>query len=138
MSTFDATLIKPDLHIEEIWFAGGHSNVGGGFIDKAGNPQNGLSDITLRFMIERASRYGIKFKPEAFKITGNIRGPMQKSYGLQPRRIQVSGVNPPDPASSPRIHKSLIDRTKLCSDYKLPKNLATEHKIEDEQWSDLT
>lgn len=129
--TYSATLIKYDASVEEIWFAGGHSNIGGGFTDKAAHEQNGLSDITLRFMIERASRCGLKFKPEAFQITGDIRGQMQSSRGRNPRRIQVLGVLPPHTDARPRLHKSLVDRAALRSGYRLPVN---DYIIEDEQW----
>ncbi|MET0605639.1 MAG: DUF2235 domain-containing protein [Beijerinckiaceae bacterium] len=42
---------------EQLWFPGVHSDIGGGY----GNHE--LADITLRWMIERAARAGILFKP---------------------------------------------------------------------------
>ncbi|MBX3493949.1 MAG: DUF2235 domain-containing protein [Parvibaculum sp.] len=39
------------------WFAGSHSNVGGGY------PETGLSDVTLKWMIDRASECGLLFDP---------------------------------------------------------------------------
>jgi len=41
--------------MEQTWFAGVHSNIGGGY------PDMGLSDITLEWMIENASRHGLGF-----------------------------------------------------------------------------
>jgi uncharacterized protein (DUF2235 family) len=38
----------PGQHVEQVWFAGSHANVGGGFPDSA------LSDISLLWMAERA------------------------------------------------------------------------------------
>jgi uncharacterized protein (DUF2235 family) len=43
--------------IEQIWFAGSHSDVGGGY------PERNLSDITLKWMINKAQHHGLKFKP---------------------------------------------------------------------------
>lgn len=41
--------------VEQTWFIGAHSNVGGGYADA------GLSDIALKWMIDRATRNGLKF-----------------------------------------------------------------------------
>jgi uncharacterized protein (DUF2235 family) len=45
--------------VEQTWFVGAHSNVGGGYAD------TGLSDIALRWMIDRAAKNGLKFDPAA-------------------------------------------------------------------------
>lgn len=41
--------------LEQVWFAGAHSNVGGGYKD------SGLSDIALLWMIEKAKGCGLEF-----------------------------------------------------------------------------
>ncbi|KAF7764192.1 hypothetical protein PCIT_b0118 [Pseudoalteromonas citrea] len=43
---FEPTLFNYAQHIKEVWFAGCHSDIGGGFY------RSGLSDITLRYAIE--------------------------------------------------------------------------------------
>lgn len=43
--------------LKQVWFAGAHTNVGGGYDDA------GLSDITLNWMIEQAQRHGLRFEP---------------------------------------------------------------------------
>jgi uncharacterized protein (DUF2235 family) len=43
---------KPDQTVEQVWFAGVHSDVGGGY------PRAGLSDIALEWMLDRAMRVG--------------------------------------------------------------------------------
>jgi uncharacterized protein (DUF2235 family) len=43
--------------IEQRWFAGVHSNVGGGYAEC------GLSDVTLKWMMERAGECGLELKP---------------------------------------------------------------------------
>jgi uncharacterized protein (DUF2235 family) len=43
--------------IEQVWFAGVHSDVGGGY------PDPRLADITLLWMTERAAAHGLVFKP---------------------------------------------------------------------------
>ncbi|MCB0210323.1 MAG: DUF2235 domain-containing protein [Anaerolineae bacterium] len=44
--------------VEQVWFAGTHANVGGGYVD------TGLSDITLEWMITKAKEAGLQFDPE--------------------------------------------------------------------------
>lgn len=52
-----ATLPEPPVS-EQVWFPGVHSNIGGGYKD------NGLSDATLQWMMEKASATGLSFDPE--------------------------------------------------------------------------
>jgi len=47
---FQPTLFNRDPRIDEIWFAGAHSDVGGGY------ELDGLSDLTLRFMLDELDR----------------------------------------------------------------------------------
>ena len=47
-------------HIEQVWFAGVHCDVGGGY------PQHGLSDVPLLWMVDRARSCGLTFEPTAF------------------------------------------------------------------------
>jgi uncharacterized protein (DUF2235 family) len=49
----------PGSNVEQVWFVGAHSNVGGGYAD------SGLSDIALKWMIDRATKNGLQFDPAA-------------------------------------------------------------------------
>lgn len=42
--------------LEQVWLAGAHTNVGGGYDD------TGLSDITLSRVIEKAQQHGLRFE----------------------------------------------------------------------------
>ncbi|MGV9820436.1 DUF2235 domain-containing protein [Nocardia xishanensis] len=46
--------------LEQVWFAGVHSDVGGGY------PERELSDIPLLWMVDRARSCGLAFHPDAF------------------------------------------------------------------------
>ena len=46
--------------VEQVWFSGVHSDVGGGYDD------HGLSDIALLWMVDRAARNGLAFREGAF------------------------------------------------------------------------
>lgn len=52
---------KPQQQVEQVWFAGVHTDVGGGY------PEAGLSDITLSWMIEKAEHAGLVFDRAVMK-----------------------------------------------------------------------
>src|SRR5262245_40952102 len=45
--------------VEQTWFVGAHSNVGGGYAD------TGLSDVALKWMVDRAAKNGLTFDAAA-------------------------------------------------------------------------
>ncbi|RYU92183.1 DUF2235 domain-containing protein [Mucilaginibacter terrigena] len=63
---------------EQRWFVGVHSNIGGGY------PDEGLSDITLEWMIAKAKGAGLSFEEGyiAEEVRPNIRGRLYKSNTL--------------------------------------------------------
>jgi uncharacterized protein (DUF2235 family) len=50
-----------EARVTQVWFPGVHSDVGGG------HEESGLSDIALKWMIERAYEHGVRFKASAVK-----------------------------------------------------------------------
>jgi uncharacterized protein (DUF2235 family) len=53
---------NPDQKLEQVWFAGAHSDIGGGYAE------TGLSDIALLWMIEKATGTGLSIqKPDNLK-----------------------------------------------------------------------
>lgn len=50
--------------LKQVWFAGVHSDVGGGYRETA------LSDITLLWMAHQARRHGLEFDPEVLSEAG--------------------------------------------------------------------
>ena len=97
--------------IEQVWFPGVHSNVGGGY------PKQGMSLVALDWMMTRAERVGLRFIPTVRALLCELQNVNDKLYdsraGLgayyryQPRDIrqlcQKCNV-------TPQIHYSLIDR----------------------------
>jgi hypothetical protein len=59
---YEAALWQPsermDQRIEQVWFPGAHSNVGGGYRDDI------LADVTLAWMMDRASSCGLVLDPQ--------------------------------------------------------------------------
>jgi uncharacterized protein (DUF2235 family) len=56
---------RPDQHIEQVWFPGAHSNVGGG---SAGDL---LADVSLAWMMARAESCGLALDPQARPVVGD-------------------------------------------------------------------
>jgi uncharacterized protein (DUF2235 family) len=55
--------------VEQVWFAGVHGDVGGGY------PDASLADIALWWMADRAARYGLAFRQDAFTLAGGWGAP---------------------------------------------------------------
>ncbi|MGA7411730.1 MAG: DUF2235 domain-containing protein [Bryobacteraceae bacterium] len=68
----------PGQTIEQAWFSGVHSDVGGGE-PSDGSGTTSLSDIPLAWMIDRAQRLGLQFAPEA---AANYPFPLDPKYAL--------------------------------------------------------
>jgi len=67
---------KPNQAMEQMWFAGAHSNVGGGYKTHA------LSNVALKWLMEKARDCGLGFKADAMpKVNkGNFTGKAIDSY----------------------------------------------------------
>lgn len=47
---------KPDIDLRQVWFAGVHADIGGGYEDP------GLSHVASRWMADEAARFGLRFE----------------------------------------------------------------------------
>jgi uncharacterized protein (DUF2235 family) len=94
----------PGQDLKQIWFAGVHCDVGGGYAEQ----ESGLSKIPLKWMMEEASRFGLKLKPEmAARVLQagegpNAAGKMHNSLKgawlaleVLPRRFWDASCDPP-------------------------------------------
>jgi uncharacterized protein (DUF2235 family) len=120
---------KPVLN--ETWFAGVHSDVGGTFED---DPE--LADITLKWMVEGAMAAGVLVRPRAYRN----RCALTPAHALG--RIHRMGLvwalatyRPRTVPHGARVHASVRDRLAKEPGYRrrLPGDLAWE----DEHWQDL-
>ncbi len=103
-----------DTRVQQLWFAGVHSDIGGGY------SESGLSDIALQWMVDSACSHGLKFKVAAInKLKRNPRGTLHNSYdGIW----EAFGKRTRVIADSALIHESVKQRIQSIPDYK-PKNL---------------
>ncbi len=106
--------------VEQVWFAGCHSDVGGG------NPSDRLSDISLKWMLTKAKNCGLNLidtwetalKPKPGYMSSESYEGFYKIWKPVLREI-------PEYAN---IHQSVFDRIKIRRDYRpsnLPKNYST-------------
>lgn len=103
---FTPTLMNQRPNVtKEVWVTGTHSDVGGG------EPDPGLSDITLAYMIEQAERAGVKFK-DTSHIKGNPDGTIHiHEINLKPQQRIVEVLVKETPvAIKPLVHRSVLLR----------------------------
>jgi T6SS, Phospholipase effector Tle1-like, catalytic domain len=76
---------RADQHVEQVWFAGVHSDVGGGYPDPA------LAEIALLWMADRARECGLVLQADAFPASPEnaTQAPQDR---MAPRRSQPLGT----------------------------------------------
>ncbi len=82
-----------DGRIEQVWFPGVHSNVGGGY------PKQGMAHVTLNWMMAKAEKQGLRFDKyykTRFQAAANIQDKLYDSrsglsvyYRYKPRNLEV-------------------------------------------------
>jgi hypothetical protein len=138
--------VEPD-RLQQVWFAGVHSNLGGGY------PDDTLSYVSLEWMLDEATKAGLRFRKRAvaeIRRTANPYGPIYNSrrglaayYRYQPRKISAR-VDPPDATTKVmqdpdlkgaglltdvKIHESVFDRIQSGDDGYAPIVLPGAYKI---------
>ena len=110
--------------VQQVWFAGVHSNVGGGY------PDSGLSDMALEWMIKRACECGLTIDDEFClkKIQPEPLGKAMDSYSLGYRWLEKLRVPPyirtiGSSGLGEMIHESVIERMKDTRMQYRPANL---------------
>ncbi|KAA3662921.1 MAG: DUF2235 domain-containing protein [Calditrichaeota bacterium] len=111
--------------VEQVWFAGMHSNVGGGYA------RNGMANVALYWMMERAHNRQLAFKNGAIKQvygSSHVNGRMYNSrdglavfYRYHPRPI--SQLCEKKLTGRVRIHTSVLHRLKRQTGNYAPGNL---------------
>jgi uncharacterized protein (DUF2235 family) len=115
---------EPDGRIEQVWFAGAHSNVGGGY------PRQGMSLVALDWMMERAEEAGLRFVEDErayYREHRNVddklydpRAGMGVFYRWKPRDVLRLCA---DHGVPPRIHVSAFERIARGTEDYAPGNI---------------
>lgn len=117
---WDEASAAPGQVVEQVWFAGVHSDVGGWY------EQRGLSDIALKWMLKGAKKHGMKLKEKGFtKVKGDPLGKQHDSHkgfwnlrGKHKRQVPPGG----------KVHTSVKKRMEN-SDYQPVKPLPDDVKF---------
>ncbi|MDP3642917.1 MAG: DUF2235 domain-containing protein [Bacteroidota bacterium] len=107
--------------LEQVWFPGVHSDVGGGYPE----PETGLSDISLQWMLGKAQSCHLSFGPIALKpLPMAIKHESFTGfYTLQKKNFRPIGLQIPDQGdTNETLHPSVIERYKQDEKYR-PINL---------------
>ncbi len=101
-------------NLQQVWFAGVHSNIGGGY------PDSGLSDVAFLWMTNRAMEHGLLFDSnylaDRSKVSPQVTGMLEDSFSLGYKMLQALRV-PPCPRSlgqhmdmGEMVHESVLKR----------------------------
>jgi uncharacterized protein (DUF2235 family) len=111
---------SPGQRVEQVWFAGVHANVGGGYADC------GLSDVTFLWMMERAASCGLVFDETFVRavVKATVDGELYDSFSRMYRplgpRVREIGTQRTDATGAPlhtfeRVHESALQRRERCA-----------------------
>ena len=108
-----------DQVLEQVWFPGVHSDVGGGYVE------TGLADIALKWLIEKAQSCYLNFNP--IVMNPSAEAIMHESYEgiykiqrkyFRPIAVEIQGNG----ITNEALHPSVVDRYLNDINYR-PKNL---------------
>jgi hypothetical protein len=123
----------PGARIEQVWFAGVHSNVGGGYT------KQGMSLITLDWMMDHAEKAGLRFIRPLRMEYSYLRNANDKLYDSRSGLASLYRFQARDIAAichenraMPRLHSSVFDRISLLTEGYAPGNLPADFEIVDE------
>ncbi len=118
--------------VEQVWFAGVHSNVGGGY------PKHGMSLISLDWMMSKAEQAGLKFichdrkhYSDRMNVNDklyNSRSGLRVYYRYKPRDIGKK-CQKNHFKFKPQIHDSVIERIIQCTEGYTPGNIPADCEI---------
>ena len=121
-SLWDESLKNCHQKIEQVWFAGVHSDIGGGYKER------GLPNITLHWMVHKAMEWGMRIneqKLSEYKLDPN--GVIHESYkGV----FKFSGKHIRKIPEGSKVHKSVKERITNKKNKYEPKNLPSEGMTE--------
>jgi len=126
-AAFQPVLWEAKPNIEQVWFAGVHSNVGGGY------PKQGMSLVTLDWIMQKAQQRDLRLLVDDRKYYwehGSVDDKMYDSraglgvfYRWQPRNMQRL-CEQQKAARRPSIHLSVLERIAHGTDGYAPGTLA--------------
>jgi uncharacterized protein (DUF2235 family) len=124
---FEPRLWEANDNLEQVWFAGVHSNVGGGY------PKQGMSLVTLDWMMHKAAEQGLRILQDdrkRYREHGSVDDKLYDSraglgvfYRWKPRDMQKL-CDRQKAGLPPKIHLSALERIAHGTDGYAPGTLA--------------
>ena len=131
-------------HISQVWFAGVHANVGGGY------PDDSLANVSLSWMMEEGARFGLQFKtgpksdPDSLKqintrldFDGRLydsRRGLAGYYRYGPRDVSTLYPVPEDKTDLlPKIHYTVFERMRRQVHPYAPIGLPAKYAVVDDK-----
>ncbi len=93
--------------VEQVWFAGVHSDVGGGYSERY------QSNIALKWMLKKAKKHGLKLVHNYDELSRPIHKSYKKTFGPKAKRKVVVTKK-----IKPKVHSSVLKKMEVCKDYK--------------------
>ena len=153
---FQPTLFNKDKRVTEVWFAGVHSDIGGGYWF------DGLSDIALNFMRDKAKNAGLQIldahdldyealaekddedddkicaddiiiKPLPHGVMHSQSRPGLAKKTLASRKVRVNVDDNESPNDLPIVHHTVCDRFKKVTGYRPHALRNARYKVMDEK-----
>jgi uncharacterized protein (DUF2235 family) len=131
-AAFGPVLWEAKSNVEQVWFAGVHTNVGGGY------PKQGMSLVTLDWMMQKAQQHGLRILPDDrnnYWEHGNVDDKLYDSraglgvfYRWKPRNMQRLCIDQKT-AMPPVVHLSVLERIAHGTDGYAPGTLAPDASI---------
>jgi len=122
---WDESIKHEKQTIEQVWFAGVHSNVGGGY------RRSGLSDITLEWMTQKSQSAGLLLWDDYMKKVLISPDPQGKIYDPRSGFGKVYIKEKRSIAENSRIHISVFNRKDDEDSLYDPKNLPNDYILWD-------
>ncbi len=109
---WDVTKRHEGQIVEQVWFAGVHSDVGGGY------PKKHHSDIAFKWMVDKAVSHGIKIKKDhGYKFQPDCTKKIHDSYKIffGPKGRRAASATE---IHCPKVHASVRDKLQARKSYK--------------------
>ena len=114
-SLWDETSLHPGQTVEQVWFAGVHSDVGGWYDER------GLSNIALHWMLENAQRCGLAL--DAAELARHQGNPHDKAHESYTGFWRMRGAKRRTIPEGAKIHASVQERMNHPANNYRPSNL---------------
>ncbi|HEX5715303.1 MAG TPA: DUF2235 domain-containing protein [Thermoanaerobaculia bacterium] len=128
--SFHPLLWEDDPRIEQVWFAGAHSNVGGGY------PKQGMSLVTLDWMMAKAEKDGLRLVGSERALYRDLASVDDKLYNPRAGAGMFYRWKPRDIAAMcerlripPVLHMSVLERIAHGTNDYAPGNLPPDAEV---------